>query len=131
VHLEKPGTFIIDYKGQIYNGYPLMFTIFHTDRNTSLVLLTRFKSDIITEQIFNQLRKLNNEELEIKLTSLIFEQVENFYLAPAFWRYLPQSEKDKIHQDINIEKEQFPYKSTFQASINIFDGMHKLTDIVQ
>lgn len=127
VHLEIPGAFIIDYKGQTYNGYPLMLTIFHTDRNTSMVLLSRFKSDTITEQIFNQLRKLTNDELEIKLTSLIFEQVENFYLAPAFWNYLPQSEKEKIENDINAEKQSFPYKSTFKASINIFDRMHKIT----
>lgn len=125
-HFEIPGAFIIDYKGQIYNGYPLMFTIFHTARNTSIVLLARFKSDTITEQIFNQLRNLTNEELELKLTSLIFEQVENFYLAPAFWNYLPQSEKDKIENDINEEKQSFPYKSTFKAFINIFHGMHKI-----
>lgn len=127
VHLEIPGGFIIDCKGQIYNGYPLLLTIFHTDQNTSIVLLARFKSDSITEQIFNQLRKLSTEELEIKLTSLIFEQVENFYLAPAFWNYLPQSEKEKIENDINEEKQSFPNQSTFKASINIFDGMHKIT----
>lgn len=127
VHLEIPGGFIIDCKGQIYNGYPLLLTIFHTDQNTSIVLLARFKSDSITEQIFNQLRKLSTKELEIKLTSLIFEQVENFYLAPAFWNYLPQSEKEKIENDINEEKQSFPNQSTFKASINIFDGMHKIT----
>lgn len=127
VHLEIPGAFIIDNNGQIYNDYPLLLTIFHTDRNTSIVLLARFKSDSITEQIFNQLRKLSTKELEIKLTSLIFEQVENFYLAPVFWNYLPQSEKEKIENDINEEKQSFPYKSTFKASINIFDGMHKIT----
>lgn len=127
VHLEIPGGFIIDCKGQIYNGYPLLLTIFHTDQNTSIVLLARFKSDSITEQIFNQLRKLSTEELEIKLTSLLFEQVENFYLAPAFWNYLPLSEKEKIENDINEEKQSFPNQSTFKASINIFDGMHKIT----
>lgn len=126
VHSEIPAGFIINYNGQIYNGYPLLLTIFHTDQNTSIVLLARFKSDSITEDIFNQLRKLSTEELENKLTSLIFEQVENFYMAPKFWNYLPQSEKEKIENDINEEKQNFPYKSTFNASINIFDPMHKL-----
>lgn len=127
LHFEIPGAFIIDYNGQTYNGYPLMFTIFHTDQNTSQILLARFKSDTISEQIFNRLRKFTTEELEMKFTSLIFEQIENFYLAPAFWNYLPQSEKDKIENDINEEKQSFPYKSTFKASINIFDRMHKVT----
>lgn len=127
LHFEIPGAFIIDYKGQPYNGYPLMFTIFHTDQNTSKILLARFKSDTISEHIFNQLRKFTTEELGIKFTSLIFEQIENFYLAPSFWNYLPQSEKDKIENNINEKKQSFPYKSTFKASINIFDKMHKVT----
>lgn len=126
VHLETPIGFVIQDPNEIYNGYPLLLTIFHTDKNTTVVLVSRFKSDSITEQIFAQLRKLPNEELEIKLTSLIFEQVENFYLAPIFWNYLPQSEKDKIEYNINEEKQRFPFKSTFKASINIFDRMHKI-----
>lgn len=127
VNLEGTAGFMIDNNGQTNNGYPLLLTVFQTERNTSIVLLARFKTDSITEIIFNQLRKLSNQELENKLTSLIFEQVENFYLAPAFWNYLPKSEKDKIENDINEEKQSFPDKSTFKASINIFDGMHKMT----
>jgi hypothetical protein len=126
VHLEMPGGFIINYNGQIYNGYPLLLTIFHTDQNTSFVLLARFKHDSITEHMFNQLRKLSTEELENKLTSLIYEQVENFYMAPTFWNYLPNSEKEKIKNDINEEKQSFPNKSNFKASNNIFDKRHKL-----
>lgn len=130
LHAETNRLYIID-STEIYNGYPLMITTFHTAQNKTIILLARFKTDIASQIIFDQLQKLSNIDLEKRISNLIFEQVENFYLAPAFWGYLPQSEKDKIHQDINTEKEQFPYKSTFKASINIFDGMHKLTDTVQ
>lgn len=126
VHIETPFGFVIQDPYETYNGYPLLLTIFHTERNTTVVLLSRFKSDSITEHVFNQLRKLSNEELEIKLTSLIFEQVENFYLSPVFWNYLPETEKNKIVNDINEEKYSFPNESTFKASINLFDPMHKL-----
>ena len=126
LHVETNRGYIISDPSKIYNGYPMMITILHTPRNTSIILLSRFKSDLATEIIFNQLRLLTKVQQEERLSTLIFEQVENFFLAPSFWNYLPESEKSKINNDLNQEKEQFPYRSTFTASLNIFDKIHQL-----
>ena len=127
MHAETDDYFVIENKGKIYNGSPIILTIVHTPLNTSLILLARFKSDVATEIIFRQLSAMSPTELEQRVTTLIFEQVENFYLAPSFWRYLPQMEKEKITNDLDRKKEQFPYKSTFEASINIFDRIHTIS----
>lgn len=126
IHGEIKGGYVIENPTELYCGYPIMTTIFHTENDTTIILLARFKEDSITNYVFKQLDSLSGRELEQKLTTLIFEQVENFYLSPVFWNYLPQNEKNKLQNDINIEKKQFPTKSSFKASLNIFDPMHKL-----
>jgi hypothetical protein len=126
LHVELGNTFLIQNTGEIYSGNPVLITVFHSGDNKTVVLIARFKRDEITKLIFDQLRKLSDEKLEVKITSLIFDQVENFYLSPTFWNYLPETEKSKIGKELNRDRIEFPQMNNYESEINVFHSMHKL-----
>ena len=84
-HIETESGFIIPDYTKVYRGFPCMLTIFPEKDCSSYIILSGFKSDVGSELLFNQLRKLNAVSFEIEITKRIFEQVENFYVSPYFW----------------------------------------------
>lgn len=92
--------------------------------------MARFKADSVTEIIFDHLKKLSREEQELKISSLIFNKVDNLFISPTFGESISESERTILLDDINSERKHFPDVSSFVASINIFDQRYIGTFIV-
>jgi hypothetical protein len=122
------GFFINVDEGDLYVGSPCMLTVL-PEGDKTIIILSRFRNDLNSHLIFNQLK--GHKELDIYLfekaiTNIIFEQVENFFIAPLFWNSLSNTQKESILNDVNKVKPNFPYEPTFEASINLFDEKYRL-----
>lgn len=125
LHIEAENSYILPDDG-VYRGFPCMITIF-PENGSTYIILSRFKFDLHGELMFTALRKLTREALEVEVSKMIFEQLENFYIAPAFWDSLSEEERAKLLHDINTPKQGFPDGSSFTPNVNIFDKKYSLT----
>jgi hypothetical protein len=129
MHIEfGQGFMIIRKESEPYYGFPIIISVLPSREGKTQIILARFKSDAGSEFIFNRLKGMNSESalFETEISSLIIENVENFYLNPKFWDSLPTDERELVLNAKNKEKKMFPEKRTETEMINFFDTKYRL-----
>lgn len=90
-----------DINGQIINDFsksglnykPLFITIFPQNKKT-YIILSWFKKDAFKFQfIKNDLMNRSDEYIQILLTNIIANKIDNFYYSPMFWEILCEDNK--------------------------------------
>jgi hypothetical protein len=112
---------------KIYNGIPIIISVL-PEANKTKIILARFKSDVQSEFIFNQLesKMTDKEKFEIQISKLIIENVDNFFLDPVFWDNLQEPEKEIVCKAVAIAKSEFPETRVNFDIINFFDAKYKV-----
>lgn len=123
------GFLIVNNEQKPYYGFPIILSIL-PDKNKTRIIIARFKTDEGSDLIFNKIESTFNvsNNLELELSKLIIENVENFYLSPAFWDKLEEKDKEILLNAINVDKETFPYNRKEFEILNFFDIKYKLSN---
>ncbi len=121
------GFLIVNNEQKPYYGFPIILSIL-PEKNGTKIILARFKSDQGSDLIFNNFESIftNERDLELEVSKLIIENVENFYLSPVFWDRLESADKEIIMNAINADIQSFPQSRTKFQILNFFDKKYKL-----
>ena len=120
---------MIQYDGGIYHGYPIMVTLIPESNGQTHIILARFKSDSISELLFEQLNKLRNKDLNlfgVTLSSMILRYVENLYVSPEWWNSLDNYLKNQFINEMNLWESNFMKLEPSSTVINLFSEVYKL-----
>ena len=101
-----------------------MLTVLHEGKSKTIVILARFRDDANSNLIFNQLVDIKEKDVssfEKRITTILFDQIDNFYVNPSFWEKLSDSMQSEFISDLNTKRDLFPNRPIFEASLNIFD----------
>ncbi len=125
-HATLGNGFIVIYDGKkFHNGFPILISIIPKKNKTKLIL-ARFKTDELSELIFDRFKQFDKEGFEKEISKLLIERVDNFYLAPKFWNNLSEEKKENIHNAINRDKKQSLTQNTDSEIFNFFDSKYQI-----
>ena len=128
-HLKIKDTLVIEMNRPVYSGYPMMLTILPGDSST--IILARFKDDLMTKHLFNQLQEIRENDttkLELVLSSMMLRFVDNLYFSPQFWDTVDSYIKDAFIEEMNQPREGFMELKPAPGMVNIFDNIYCLSE---
>lgn len=128
-HLHFGEGLLIQHKGELYHGYPIMVTIIPESNDCTHIILARFKSDSISKILFDQLKELNTNNIsqfELTLSSIVLRFVENLYISPKWWDSLDTYLKAIFIDEMNLWESNFMKLEPSSNVINLFDEVYKL-----
>ncbi|MFT6962951.1 MAG: hypothetical protein ACJAWV_002685 [Flammeovirgaceae bacterium] len=127
-HLHFGNGLLIHHNNELYHGYPILVTMIPESNGQTHTILARFKSDMISGFLFDELRALKTDDInkfELTLSSIILRFVENLYLSPQWWNSLDEYLKDNFLNEINLWSSNFMKLELSSTVVNFFDEIYK------